>query len=108
MSNEERPKSAMFQATSLMLDAMRDLKEKKISPQEGATIAMLGKGVCDMAKEVCNFVKATGFIPVDSAFGSDLREIEPKVSREALQEQQARLEAQGMKYIPSKRERADF
>lgn len=108
MSSEERPRSAMFQATSLMLDAMRDLKEKKISPQEGATIAMLGKGVSDMAKEACNFVKATGFIPADSAFGSDLREIEPKVSREALQEQQARLEAQGMKYIPSKRERADF
>lgn len=107
MSNE-RPQSAIFQATQMMLDAMRDLREKKISPQEGATIAMLGKGVCDMAHETTNFVRATGFLPFDSAFGEKLREIEPKVSREALQEQQARLEAQGMKYIPSKRERADF
>lgn len=108
MSNEERPRSAMFQATSLMLDAMRDLKEKKISPQEGATIAMLGKGVCDMAKEACNFVKATGFIPVDSAFGSDLREIEPKVSREALAEQKARLEAKGCTLLPSNRASGEF
>ncbi|MBR4348287.1 MAG: hypothetical protein IKP90_05040 [Fibrobacter sp.] len=92
--------------------SVKDARPEKNGDEERKysfrTIAMLGKGVCDMAKEACNFVKATGFIPVDSAFGSDLREIEPKVSREALQEQQARLEAQGMKYIPSKRERADF
>ena len=108
MSNAEKPKSAMFQATSMMLDAMRDLREKKISPQEGATIAMLGKGVCDMAREATNFAKATGFIPFDSAFGSDLREIEPKVSKEALEEQKNRLEAKGMKFLPFNREKADF
>lgn len=107
MSNE-KPTSPMFQATSMMLEAMRDLKEKKISPQEANSIALLGKGITDMAREATNFVRATGMIPTDSAFGSTFRDIEPKVSREALQEQQARLEAQGMKYIPSKRERTDF
>lgn len=107
MSNETNS-SPMFQATSMMLEAMRDLKEKKISPQEANSIALLGKGITDMAREATNFVRATGMIPTDSAFGSTFRDIEPKVSREALQEQQARLDAQGMKYIPSKRERADF
>ena len=108
MSNEQRPRSPMFQATSMMLEAMRDLKEKKISPQEANSIALLGKGITDMAREATNFVRATGMIPTDSAFGSTFRDIEPKVSREALEEQKARIEAKGMKFIPSKRERADF
>lgn len=103
-----KPTSPMYQATSMMLEAMRDLKDKKISPQEANSIALLGKGITDMAREATNFVRATGMIPTDSAFGLTFRDIEPKVSREALQEQQARLEVQGMKYIPSKRERADF
>ena len=42
MSNE-KSSSPMFQATSMMLDAMRDLKEKKITPQEANSIALLGK-----------------------------------------------------------------
>lgn len=75
MSNEKQT-SPMFQATSMMLEAMRDLKEKKISPQEANSIALLGKGITDMAREATNFVRATGMIPVDSAFGSTFRDIE--------------------------------
>lgn len=107
MSNE-KPTSPMFQATSMMLEAMRDLKEKKISPQEANSIALLGKGITDMAREATNFVRATGMIPTDSAFGSTFRDIEPKVSREALEEQKARLEAKGCKLIPAKRACGDF
>lgn len=107
MSNEKST-SPMFQATSMMLEAMRDLKEKKISPQEANSIALLGKGITDMAREATNFVRATGMIPTDSAFGSTFRNIEPKVSREALEEQKVRLEAKGCKLIPAKRACGDF
>ena len=107
MSNE-KSSSPMFQATSMMLEAMRDLKEKKISPQEANSIALLGKGITDMAREATNFVRATGMIPTDSAFGSTFRDIEPKVSREALAEQKARLEAKGCTLLPSNRARGEF
>ena len=109
MSNEnEKPTSPMFQATSMMLEAMRDLKEKRISPQEANSIALLGKGITDMAREATNFVRATGMIPTDSAFGRDFRDIEPKVSCEALKEQKLRLEAKGFMLQPSNRERGDL
>ena len=108
MSNEKSTSSPMFQATSMMLEAMRDLKEKKISPQEANSIALLGKGITDMAREATNFVRATGMIPTDSAFGSTFRDIEPKVTREALAEQAARLEAKGCKLIPAKRACGEF
>jgi|GEM_PF-4883475 len=107
MSNE-KPTSPMFQATSMMLEAMRDLKEKKISPQEANSIALLGKGITDMAREATNFVRATGMIPTDSAFGSTFRDIEPKVSREALAEQKARLEAKGCTLLSSNRASGEF
>lgn len=106
MSNE-KSSSPMFQATSMMLEAMRDLKEKKITPQEANSIALLGKGITDMAREATNFVRATGMIPVDSAFGSTFRDIEPHASREALAEQKARLEARGYTLLPAKRANGD-
>lgn len=108
MTNETTNKSPMYQATDMMLAAMRDLKEKKISPQEANSIALLGKGITDMAREATNFVRATGMIPTDSAFGSTFRDIEPKVSHEALVEQKLRLEAKGFKMLPPNRKGDDF
>lgn len=103
MNNEQKTQSPMFQATAMMLEAMRDLKDKKITPQEANSIALLGKGITDMAREATNFVRATGMIPTDSAFGSTFRDIEPKVSRESLEELKLRLEAKGMNLISAKK-----
>lgn len=103
---EQNNKSAVFQATEHMLKAMEDLREKKITPAEANSIALLGKGVCDMAREATNFARVTGYLPVETAFGDKIRPLEPFASKEALDEQKARLEAHGVKILPPNRKTA--
>lgn len=88
---ENKNVSPMAQATSIMLEAMQKLMKKEITAAEASAVALNGKMIVEAAREATSFAKTTGFLPIDSAFGSAFREIEPRVSREALENQTKRL-----------------
>jgi len=81
-------------AAKAMLDAMHKLTAKEITPHEAQGIAMLGKGVIDAANAEINFIKTVKAMPSDGGmFGKRVLYLEPECSKDALKEQQLRLEA---------------
>lgn len=67
----------VMEASQIMIQAMKDLSDKKIKPLEAQVIAQLGIGVVNAANAEINFIKATKAIPNDGIFGTDMRFIEP-------------------------------
>lgn len=80
-----------YTAAKMMLDAMKALKEKKITPQEAQGVAMLGKGVVDAAQAEINFIKTCKAMPKNGLFGQKLIYLEPECDDMALKEQTKRL-----------------
>ena len=70
-------KPMVAQASELMIQAMKDLSAKKITPQEAQSIAQLGVGVVAAANAEIQFIRATKAIPTDGAFGTDMKFLEP-------------------------------
>jgi hypothetical protein len=67
----------VLQAAEIMVQAMKNLNEKKISPQEATAMAQLGISVVQAANAEVQFIRATKTIPTTGIFGTDVRFIEP-------------------------------
>jgi hypothetical protein len=65
-------------AATMMLGAMRDLREKKIEAKEAQAIAQLGMGVIQAANAEIQFIRATKAIPCNSGMGDRMRFLEPQ------------------------------
>lgn len=89
--NEE---TMTYTAAKMMLDAMKRLNNKEISPQEAQGIAVLGKGVIDAANAEINFIKTCKAMPKGGLFGTAMIYLEPDCDKEALKEQKLRIEQQ--------------
>lgn len=70
-------KPMVREAAELMLQAMKDLSEKKIGTAEAQSLAQLGISIVQAANVEVNFIKATKAVPNDGVFGTDMRFIEP-------------------------------
>jgi len=64
-------------ASEIMIQAMRDLKDKKIDPKEAQAIAQLGIGVVQAANAEIQFIRATKAIPSGSGMGNKMQFLEP-------------------------------
>lgn len=73
--NEKTP--MVREAADLMIQAMKDLREKKIGPKDAQAIAQLGIGVVQSANAEVQFVRATKALLPAGVFGSDVRFLEP-------------------------------
>lgn len=81
-------------AAKMMLDAMKRLNNKEITPQEAQGIAVLGKGVIDAAQAEIQFIKTCKAMPKNGLFGTQMIYLEPECSKDALLEQRLRIEQQ--------------
>jgi len=70
-------KPMVNEAAEIMIQAMKDLKEKKIDTKEAQTIAQLGIGVVQAANAEVQFIRATKALPKGGIFGDDIRFLEP-------------------------------
>lgn len=75
MSDSFKPMTTV--AAQLMIDAMRDLREKKIDAKEAQAIAQLGVGVVNAANAEIQFIRATKAIPDGSGMGNKMQFLEP-------------------------------
>jgi len=64
-------------AAQMMIDAMRDLREKKIDAKDAQAIAQLGIGVVNAANAEIQFIRATKAIPLGSGMGTKMNYLEP-------------------------------
>ena len=64
-------------ASETMLQAMKDLKDKKIDPKEAQAIAQLGMSIVQAANSEIQFIKATKTILKTGSFGNDIQFLEP-------------------------------
>lgn len=64
-------------ASELMIEAMRDLKAKKIDAKDATAIAQLGIGVVQAANAEVQFIRATKAIPNGSGMGNKMQFLEP-------------------------------
>ena len=99
----EDKKSTMAVATDMMIQAMQKLIAGEMAPEVATAVALNGKTIVDAAREATNFAKATGYIPVDGAFGKNILPLEPHVTKEAMAEQRIRLENMEVKTTPAAR-----
>lgn len=93
MENENN-ETMTLTAARMMLDAMKRLNEKQITPQEAQGIAVLGRGVIDAANAEINFIKTCKAMPKGGLFGTSMIYLEPECDKNALIEQKRRLEQQ--------------
>ncbi len=70
-------KPMVTEAAELMIQAMKDLREKKIDTKEASAIAELGMGVVQAGNAEVQFVRATKAVVNGGIFGSDIRMLEP-------------------------------
>lgn len=73
--------SILQQATAMMVEAMRAVKDKTMDPKEATAIAQLGMGVVGAANAEVGFIKATKAIVSNGVLGSarDIQFLEPQV-----------------------------
>jgi hypothetical protein len=64
-------------AAEAMIQAMKDLSEKKIDAKDAQAIAQLGIGVVQAANAEIAFIRATKSLPLDGGFGDNVRFLEP-------------------------------
>jgi len=70
-------KPMVTEASELMIQAMKDLKDKKITTQEAQAIAQLGVGVVSAANAEIQFIRTTKALPVGGGFGTEIKFLEP-------------------------------
>ena len=75
--SETVQKPMIREAAELMIQTMKDLREKKIDAKEAQTIAQLGMGVVQAANAEVQFVRASKAVLNGGIFGSDVRMLEP-------------------------------
>ena len=73
----ERVKPMTAQACEIMIQAMKDLKEKKIDTKEAQAVATLGIAIVQACNAEVQFIRATKAIPVGSAMGKTMDFLEP-------------------------------
>lgn len=73
--------SILSQASSMMIEAMRAVKEKTMDPKEATAIAQLGMGVVQAANAEVGFIKATKAIITGGVLGDskNVQFLEPQV-----------------------------
>lgn len=71
--------SILTQASSMMIDAMKAVKDKKMEPKEAQAIAQLGIGVVQAAKTEVDFIRATKAVVRGGVLGdsSNIQFLEP-------------------------------
>lgn len=65
-------------AAEMMIEAMKDLREKKIDAKDAQAIAQLGIGVVQAANAEIQFMRTTKAIPMNSGMGNQLQYLEPQ------------------------------
>lgn len=75
MSEHEKP--MIREASELMIQAMHDLREKKIDTKEATALAQLGMTIVQAANAEVQFVKASKAVLHGGIFGDDVRMLEP-------------------------------
>lgn len=73
----EQQKPMTTVAAEMMIEAMKDLREKKIDAKDAAAIAQLGIGVVQAANAEIQFMRTTKAIPLNSGMGNQLQYLEP-------------------------------
>lgn len=74
-------KPMVTEAAEIMIQAMKDLKEKKIDTKDAQAIATLGIGVVQAANAEVQFIRATRAMPKGGSFGDDVQFLEPDDQR---------------------------
>ncbi len=75
----EKQEPIVRTAADIMIGAMKDLKEKKITPQEAKGIALLGKGVIDAANAEIKFIRTVKALQRGGIFSNNIQYLEPNV-----------------------------
>lgn len=92
MTSNNENKAMTTEAAQMMLEAMRALKEKSMTPQEATSMAVLGKTVIDAANAEIQFIRTVKAMPNNGGmFGKNVVYLEPEADKEALKEQDKRL-----------------
>lgn len=73
----EQQKPMTTVAAEIMIEAMKDLREKKIDAKDATAIAQLGIGVVQAANAEIQFMRTTKAIPLNSGMGNQLQYLEP-------------------------------
>ncbi|MFA6688839.1 MAG: hypothetical protein WCS18_05105 [Sphaerochaetaceae bacterium] len=79
---EMNEKPMLSQASEMMLEAMRKVRDKTMDPKEATAIAQLGLGVINAANAETAFIKTVRGIPRGGVFGDRIQYLEPNVSKE--------------------------
>lgn len=64
-------------AAELMVQAMHDLRAKKIDAKEATAMAQLGIGIVQAANAEVAFIKAVKGLPMNGAMGNKVSYLEP-------------------------------
>lgn len=70
-------KPMIREASELMIQAMKDLRERKIETKEATALAQLGMTIVQAANAEVQFVKAAKGVLRGGIFGDDVRMLEP-------------------------------
>lgn len=65
------------QACEIMIQTMKDLKDKKIEAKDAQAVATLGIAIVQACNAEVQFIRATKSIPVGSAMGKTVDFLEP-------------------------------
>jgi len=65
------------QACEIMIQAMKDLKDKKIEAKDAQAVATLGIAIVQACNAEVQFIRATKAIPVGSGMGNKVDFLEP-------------------------------
>jgi hypothetical protein len=75
-------KPMLSQATEMMLDAMRQVRNKTMDPKDASAIAQLGIGVINAANAETSFIKIVRGLPRGGIFGDHIQYLDPNVTKE--------------------------
>ena len=78
-SNITAAKPITTTAAEMMIQAMQDLRDKKIDAKDAQAIAQLGIGVVQAANAEIQFIRTTKAIPVGSGMGNKMDFLEPPI-----------------------------
>jgi hypothetical protein len=78
-TTNEKQEPIIRTAANFMIEAMRDLKEKKITPKEAQGMALLGKCVIDAANIEIQFIKTVKGLSRGGIFDDNIQYLEPNI-----------------------------
>ena len=73
----ETKKGMVPETAELLLQTMRDVRDKKVSADDAKVIAQLGVGVIAAANAEVQFIRATQALPKGGIFGDEVKFLEP-------------------------------